>query len=142
LSSLTSLSLNGHKVRKLSCLAPLVNLKSLDISGNHVDRLDALCTLTNLQSLLAASNRISQVPERLSNLSCLKVLDVSRNIISQPLTEILNTLRSCTQLSSLDISRNDICFGVLAYDSSSDARTAIIRSVAAARSRDIILNLL
>ena len=115
MSSLTSLSLRGHKVVKLLPLASLANLKSIDIGGNCVERLDALCALTNLQSLLASSNRISQLPERLSCLSDLRLLDVSCNSIAQPLTEIVHVLRLCRLVSSLDLSRNAIPLGVLAY---------------------------
>jgi Leucine-rich repeat (LRR) protein len=108
MSSLTTLSLRGHKIVKLVPLAPLTNLKSIDISGNHAERLDAICALTNLQALDASRNNITVLPDRMTKLVHLRVLDLSSNSLNQPLLQILDGLCCCLQLSTLDLSKNMI----------------------------------
>jgi Leucine-rich repeat (LRR) protein len=108
MSSLTNISLRGHKILKLQPLAALTNLRTIDISGNHAEYLDAICSLTNLQSLNASGNKISVLPENLTKLAHIRVLDLSCNALKQPLSEVMDILRSCLQLSTLDLSKNMI----------------------------------
>lgn len=108
MSSLTNISLRGHKIVKLQPLASLTNLRTIDICGNHAEYLDAICSLTNLHSLNASGNKISVLPENLTNLAHLRVLDLSGNALKQPLSEVVDSLHSCLQLSTLDLSKNMI----------------------------------
>ena len=59
-----------------------------------------------MQSLNVSNNRISVLPENMTNLVHLRLLDASGNSLQQPLTGIIEALGTCLQLSSLDLTKN------------------------------------
>ena len=59
---------------------PLVKLNFLEVSDAKVERIpETLSTLSNLTSLVLKNNLLNCLPESLSSLTKLKLLDVSAN---------------------------------------------------------------
>lgn len=90
-SNLTSLNLNGNRIRDASLLAELCELESLYLAGNCIDAIDFVEGLPGLEELDLSFNQL----ERVGALLALPHLTYV-NLVGNPLSDdtVLNTLRS------------------------------------------------
>lgn len=96
---LTSLNLGGNKIRKITGLEKLTELRVLYLDSNKIQKIEGLEQLTNLQNIILAHNAIPTI-EGLENLKKLTSANFNNNEIT--------TIQGLDQLSSLrNLSLND-----------------------------------
>lgn len=126
--NLKSIDLSGTDLKDLRAIALLNSAEKLDISDTKIDPKDLslLADMTNLKSLAVRNLSIKDVTYITKNLKNLEELDISGNTQIDDLNEIANLkklsvlkasnvglkslkdLKNLTQISSLDISNNDL----------------------------------
>lgn len=99
---LIKLNLHINRLKKITDLDNMKNLKELNLSTNHIDKIGGLDGLISLEKLNLKSNLISKI-EGLDALKNLKELNLSDNLIDK--VEGLDRLVS---LSELNLSWNKI----------------------------------
>ena len=88
-------SSNSDKIKNISALSNLTNLKVLSLKSNEITDISALRGLTNLTELYLDSNQINDI-SALSNLTSLTDLNLSYNQISD--ISALSGLKNITKL--------------------------------------------
>jgi Leucine-rich repeat (LRR) protein len=96
------LDLSGKRLRRITNLEKLVNLKRLNLSRNEISRMEHLHDHALLQELNLEDNRITKI-EGLSALMHLRKLELASNKISK-----LENLDLCVRLTQLSLEGNHI----------------------------------
>lgn len=107
LTDLQALNVRCNQLSKMPALGTLINLVLLNISNNQFQELPASLFSKNLihfTELLANNNQIAELPHEVSNLSCLKVLNLGENVI----TALPGELGACTKLRDLNLKGNKL----------------------------------
>lgn len=83
LTSLTTLNVIGNQLTSLPSLQGCVNLSVLEVSENQLSEFPDIChaDLAHLSEVRLANNEIPEVPDALTVLPALKLLDVAHNSI-------------------------------------------------------------
>ena len=102
LTNLRVLSLKSNEITDISALRGLTNLTELYLDSNQINDISALGELTNLTRLELALNQISNISE-IKDLTNLTHLNLSSNQISN-----ISALSNLTSLTDLNLSYNQI----------------------------------
>lgn len=108
LQRLTSLNLsnNQFQMKDLEVISELEHLIDLKLANNNLDGtlLSGICQLANLEVLDLHGNRVSLLPDTISELRCLKTLNLAEN----ELTSLPSLALSNLPLVELNASRNKL----------------------------------
>ena len=102
LKNLKHLNLRNNSISDISAIGNLTNLTELDLGSNQISNISAIGSLTNLTCLMLNDNRIKDI-SALRNLTKLKSMSLDSNQISD-----ISALRNLTNLTDLDLSNNPI----------------------------------
>ena len=102
ISTLTSLDLEGNKMKEINILSKLTKLNCLILWNNEITNLKPLENLTNLEKLFLNDNQIEDISP-LSKLIKLKELSLFNNKIKD-----ITPLKNLTKISELDLANNQI----------------------------------
>ncbi|GKT27418.1 hypothetical protein ADUPG1_000034 [Aduncisulcus paluster] len=99
--------LTDSGIRSFSvCMGDFVRLKVLDMSANCLESLpDSIGTCAGLEELYLMKNRISRIPESITSLRRLKILDISQNGMPDSVISDID-FSAMTGLARLDLSFN------------------------------------
>ena len=83
-----------NKIKDITSLSNLINLKTLDLSGNQIEDITPLSNLTNLKSLNLSENKIKDITslKNLDNLIINGSINLNYNNISNSNEELINIL--------------------------------------------------
>ncbi len=99
---LTNLNLSSNKIRKISCLEKLTEIRILNLIGNSIEKIEGLEQLRNLQSLLLTNNNISTI-EGLDHLENLTTLNIANNDLTS-----LHGIENLSTLTILVVDNNKL----------------------------------
>ncbi len=103
LDRLQTLILSGNQIKDISPLAGCISLQKLDLSNNLIMDASPLYGLDKLIDLNLSNNSISHVTEEIRNLTNLKLLNFTRNRISD-----MSVFSNMPGLNTLYLSSNKI----------------------------------
>lgn len=106
LDSIISLDVSDKKIKDLSGIRHLRNLKKIDISSNHEIQIlpEELCKLENLEEIDIHDTDIALLPENIGELNMLKTINAKgSNIKSLP-----DSICECEALQSIDLSSTNL----------------------------------
>jgi Leucine-rich repeat (LRR) protein len=103
LTRLKKLMIRGHKLNSIDGISSLTTLTLLDLGSNRLKNIDSISGLKDLTCLDLHGNLLTDSNLRLQELTRLKELNLSNNLLTS-----LQSLSSLTQLRSLYIGENQI----------------------------------
>jgi internalin A len=101
-AKVTDISLNGWKVKDISSLNKLTNLKTLNLYSNNVSDVSVLTKLTKLDYLVLDENKITDISP-LKNLTKIKYLELTFNKVKN-----ISSLKNLTNLTTLNLYNNQV----------------------------------
>ncbi|XP_050314571.1 leucine-rich repeat-containing protein 47-like [Anthonomus grandis grandis] len=106
LSQITTLNFSGNKLESFPSLMSVTKLSVLDLSFNNLSNFPGIChtSLANLSEIKLQGNHIESIPNTISDLPALKMLDLSVNKIQS----LPGELADCHKLKDLNLKSNPI----------------------------------